>query len=498
MSKRRKNRRNKSDREALANLPLLLDMAVQHHNDGRLEEALNIYNQILESAPEHPDALHLSGLIAHQSGENEKAVRLIEHSLAAKPDFIDALGNLGLLYSLVQQPQKAVTTYRKLLDLMPNSVEALNNLANALREIGQFEEALEYFRHALSQNAQVALLHNNYGNVLIDSGAPEKAVESYRKALELDPDYTEALLNLGHALEKTGHVEEAIGLLQKNLEHYPDNLPIADGLLNLLDRCATSPSVPGPYPKAQKALKAGAAIADASPKELYQYCSDILDQFRIQSGSLPSQIWRGRVLDQNCDRHKVVFETFNVIPEYCFGCFKISVSPRTIVDLFELAAIFDRLVLPNNNSRKCMVETRPAIPGPYKGLIYCHSVEEGEEIMGILGEEFSLDMPFALKRGCSEYPFSYPDYNRFDESGSPILDYDPSWRSFEEKVDRYRRPEKYPPLSDTYNHTHPTLLEALTFKTWISYAATIGDNSYLTISEKPVEFLPGLKRQIKN
>ena len=32
------------------------------------------------------------------------------------------------------------------------------------------------------------------------------------------------------------------------------------------------------------------------------------------------------------------------------------------------------------NIRKCMIELRPNVPGKYKGLIYCQSLEEAEEI----------------------------------------------------------------------------------------------------------------------
>ena len=54
-----------------------LDLAIQHHTAGRLSQAESIYQQILQSNPEQPTALHLLGVIAHQRGENNKAVELI-------------------------------------------------------------------------------------------------------------------------------------------------------------------------------------------------------------------------------------------------------------------------------------------------------------------------------------------------------------------------------------------------------------------------------------
>ena len=36
-----------------------LELAVQHHTAGRLTEAETLYQQILQTNPNHPDALHL-------------------------------------------------------------------------------------------------------------------------------------------------------------------------------------------------------------------------------------------------------------------------------------------------------------------------------------------------------------------------------------------------------------------------------------------------------
>ena len=66
----------------------------------------------------------------------------------------------------------------------------------------------------------------------------------------------------------------------------------------------------------------------------------------------------------------------NIIPKYCFDCFKIQIEPKSVVDLIKLFFIFDTFKFPKNNWRKCMVELREGVPGTYKGFIYCSSVEE--------------------------------------------------------------------------------------------------------------------------
>ena len=62
-----------------------LDLALQHHTAGSLPQAESIYQQIIQSDPNQPVALHLQGVIAHQTGNNSTAVDLITKALAIKP-----------------------------------------------------------------------------------------------------------------------------------------------------------------------------------------------------------------------------------------------------------------------------------------------------------------------------------------------------------------------------------------------------------------------------
>jgi Flp pilus assembly protein TadD len=49
----------------------------------------------LEANPDHPDALHLRGVLALQAGHGDEAIRFIERSVELNPNNADALNNLG-------------------------------------------------------------------------------------------------------------------------------------------------------------------------------------------------------------------------------------------------------------------------------------------------------------------------------------------------------------------------------------------------------------------
>ena len=57
------------------------DDAALAHRQGRLEEAKNIYLQVLQRRPDSVRALHLLGAIHHQQGDHEAAIELIGRAI---------------------------------------------------------------------------------------------------------------------------------------------------------------------------------------------------------------------------------------------------------------------------------------------------------------------------------------------------------------------------------------------------------------------------------
>ena len=208
------------------------------------------------------------------------------------------------------------------------------------------------------------------------------------------------------------------------------------------------------------------------------------------------RFWKGDH-PASCKRHKMVFNKFGVIPEYCFDCYKVEILPRTIVELFKLLMAFEKLSLQNDNTRKCMVEGRDNCSGAYKGFVYCRGIDEGQEVQKILrnaiSDDISTQVPVGLKRGCSEYAHVHPEYPQI-ESGVAKMEYKEDWRAQEALFDENFRFQLNIPNTGTYpTGTYPPH-EIYSMQYWLRYAATIGDMSYLTISGARLAPIPYLKR----
>ena len=109
--------------------------------------------------------------------------------------------------------------------------------------------------------------------------------------------------------------------------------------------------------------------------------SEILDEnFDNRFINDKSQIFRDDAKDLNCERHFEIFNTYNAIPKFCFGCYKIQIDIKNVIELFKLYIVFDKIKLNKNNLRKCMIEIRDKVSGNYKGLIYCSGLSEAQKI----------------------------------------------------------------------------------------------------------------------
>ena len=79
----------------MVTVPQAFDLALQHHQAGRLAEAEALYREILTLQPNHTDALHFIGVVFHQTGRYDLAIGLIGRSVGLNPNNPAAYGNLG-------------------------------------------------------------------------------------------------------------------------------------------------------------------------------------------------------------------------------------------------------------------------------------------------------------------------------------------------------------------------------------------------------------------
>ena len=239
--------------------------------------------------------------------------------------------------------QQALSDSSQMLERFPNSV-VLYNIAGASNAgLMLFDAAIDSYKQALKIKPDYADAYYNMGIALKDKGDLEAAIESYKQALKINPDYAEAKADLVKLLTTYIPLKENQNLIVTVNEEIR-KIDIKDNTSKI--------------------------ISDDQAVNLFSKSEDCISIFGLELRTELSETYRRNSFDFKCRRHMSIFEKHDIIPEFCFGCYKVQVEPRSIIELIKLFIVFDQLELNENNTRKCMVELRPYISGFYKGLIY--------------------------------------------------------------------------------------------------------------------------------
>lgn len=193
----------------MANLPEAMQAAVNHHLAGRLDEAAAIYRQVLSIDPQHADARHLLGLVAHQQGDQPTAVTLISqaiHSDGSRPIYHN---NLGEAYRALGRLDDAIACYERAVTLDPGIYQAWCNLALARRAQGDLAATVALCRQAIAIKPDYADALRLLAGTLWAGGDLPGARRAYEQLLEHDPQNMSVLVNLGVLLRDLGEFAEA-------------------------------------------------------------------------------------------------------------------------------------------------------------------------------------------------------------------------------------------------------------------------------------------------
>jgi predicted TPR repeat methyltransferase len=247
----------------------LMSSAWQHHQAGNLSAAENLYRQVLQSEPNHADAIYLLALVCHVQGRTADSSTLYEQYLRLKPEVAEIHNALGVSYAAQGRLTEAVACYRRAVQLKPDLAEAFNNLGYLLTMQKDWDQAAAALRRALDLKPNYPEALNNLGIVLFQQQRPAEAETLFRQAITLRPQYPEALGNLGGALLGQGKNAEAADCYRQVLRLRPNDARTYNNLgaicrnLNQLDEAENCL-------KRSLALNPGDAITLRNLANLYQ------------------------------------------------------------------------------------------------------------------------------------------------------------------------------------------------------------------------------------
>ena len=201
-----------------------LNQLANLYKQGRLEAVIKQGTQLIEQYPKAFIIWNIIGAANQSLGQLVDAYTAYSKATELNPNYADGFNNLGILLQNQGRVNDAITYYAKALAIRPDYVEALNNMGVALHEQGKMADAIRTYKKVLAIKPDYAEAYYNMGTAFKDQRELDGAVKAYKKALAIKPDYLEALNNIGATFKEQGKMDEAIGAFINAVSLDPNNI----------------------------------------------------------------------------------------------------------------------------------------------------------------------------------------------------------------------------------------------------------------------------------
>ena len=166
------------------------------------------------------------GVKLSNEGKNDEAIAKFNEVLVAAPKCTECLTNIASLQMAKKDYDAAEATYKKALEVNPNSAEAYNGLATLYNAQKKFDQAAEASAQATKLGAAApggasASTLFNQGVIAWNASKIPEAKKAFEEAVRLDPKLAEAHYWVGMANLNEGKMPEAIKSFDEYLKLEP-------------------------------------------------------------------------------------------------------------------------------------------------------------------------------------------------------------------------------------------------------------------------------------
>lgn len=224
---------------------------------GRMDETLNAYQQVIaidpgniiarywagmlsldmgdivgaqryadalkQNFPKHPAGKRLNGMILYVQGDYKAAAVALRESLKGMAD-LAGYYFLGLTEFRLKHYELALNQFQQALDLQPNHVQARVMLGMTLLQQKRIDDCIYQVTQVLQEHDDLAVVHNVLGTAYLSKGDFDLATRHFDRAIALDPLLADPHLKKGLLNLSQQNSQKAEFELEKALEVAPESL----------------------------------------------------------------------------------------------------------------------------------------------------------------------------------------------------------------------------------------------------------------------------------
>ena len=201
----------------------LLSLGSSEVARGNLDDALRIYDSVIQLNPLSDRAYNARGVILLRMGQCEKASgNFIQATKIAPGNSVLQL-NLALAEECAGKTGQAATTLNKILSNNSQDEGAWMTLASVYEQGGNFTDALHAYDSVIAINRSNTEAWIRKSVLLANLGQYPDAMDSFNNSLNISPDNPTILYNKGVLLEKMNQFRDAIGVYNRVIALEPNS-----------------------------------------------------------------------------------------------------------------------------------------------------------------------------------------------------------------------------------------------------------------------------------
>ena len=161
--------------------------AIQELQNGNLEQADQLFNQLISSNPDDPNALHFRGITKYQLGSYGKALELLKSAIQVAPNYAEAYNSQGIVLLEQREYVKARQSFESAINLKNDYSNAHANLGNAFKGLGELSAACDAYKSAIQIDPSNREAIYNLAAAQLANDDPDAALGAADSCLAIDP-----------------------------------------------------------------------------------------------------------------------------------------------------------------------------------------------------------------------------------------------------------------------------------------------------------------------
>lgn len=187
-----------------------LQLAEAYTLQNKHDEALKMYDKILENEPRQIDALMKKSALLEDKGQTKESLTSLEKAYELAPFDVEISYALAYKYAENNNP-KAIALSDSLIrmDSSASHAEPYYFKGVYYTNTGNKEKALELFNQAIQHDYNFFDAHMEKGVIYFDQNKLDEAYKTFERVITISPSYANAYFWIGKIQEKQGLLKEA-------------------------------------------------------------------------------------------------------------------------------------------------------------------------------------------------------------------------------------------------------------------------------------------------